>query len=146
MVRWCCINFQCRGVLLIWIRVGQRPTTLAVGAGGGCLDIFTFVYHFCFFSPSLWETEILSQRAVKAKTTNQPTMQEKLFVCWWVVLAFEVPLMPRFTLNRAIPGRDGERIEIYYLNSKYIHTMSFPRSLLALPFLALLGMSRKAIR
>ena len=34
------IDFQCRGVLLIWIRVGQGPTALAVGAGGGCLDIF----------------------------------------------------------------------------------------------------------
>ena len=30
----------------IWIKVGQGPTALAVGAGGGCLDI------------------ILSQRAV----------------------------------------------------------------------------------
>ena len=33
-------NFQCRGVLLIWIIVGQGPTALAVGAGGGCLDFF----------------------------------------------------------------------------------------------------------
>ena len=24
----------------IWITVGQGPTALAVGAGGGCLDIF----------------------------------------------------------------------------------------------------------
>ena len=24
----------------IWIMVGQGPTALAVGAGGGCLDIF----------------------------------------------------------------------------------------------------------
>ena len=36
MVRWCWVNFQCRGVLLIWIIVGQGPTALAVGAGGGC--------------------------------------------------------------------------------------------------------------
>ena len=35
-VRWCWVNFQCRGVLLIWIIVGQGPTALAVGAGGGC--------------------------------------------------------------------------------------------------------------
>ena len=28
---------------------------LAVGAGWGCLDIFSFVYHFSFLS-SLWET------------------------------------------------------------------------------------------
>ena len=26
------------------------------GASGGCLDIFTLVYHFSFLSPSLWET------------------------------------------------------------------------------------------
>ena len=40
MVRWCWVNLQCRGVLLIWIRLGQGPIVLAVGAGGGCLDIF----------------------------------------------------------------------------------------------------------
>ena len=56
VMRWCWVNFQCRGVLLIWIRVGQGPTALAVGAGGGCLDIFSLVYHFSFLSPSLWET------------------------------------------------------------------------------------------
>ena len=56
MVRWCWVNFQCRGVLLIWIRVGQGPTALAVGAGGGCLDIFSLVYRFSLLSPSLWET------------------------------------------------------------------------------------------
>ena len=56
MVQWCWVNFQCQGVLLIWIRVGQGPTTLAVGAGGGCLDIFSLVYHFSFLSPSLWKT------------------------------------------------------------------------------------------
>ena len=39
------------GVLLIWIRVGQGPSVLAVGAGGGCLDIFSLVYHFSFFLP-----------------------------------------------------------------------------------------------
>ena len=40
MVRWCWVNFQNRGVLLIRIKVGQGPTALAVGADGGCLDIF----------------------------------------------------------------------------------------------------------
>ena len=39
VVGWCWVNFQCRGVLLIWIMVGQVPTALAVGAGGGCLNI-----------------------------------------------------------------------------------------------------------
>ena len=27
----------------IWITVGQGPTVLAVGAGGGCLNIFTLI-------------------------------------------------------------------------------------------------------
>ena len=40
----------------IWFTVGQGPTALVVGAGGGCLDIFTLIYPFLFFSPSLWET------------------------------------------------------------------------------------------
>ena len=40
----------------IWMIVGQGPTVLAVGAGGGCLDIFTLVYPFSPLSPFLWET------------------------------------------------------------------------------------------
>ena len=60
----------------ILITVGQGPIALAVGAGGGGLDIFTLIYPFFPLSPScgdgpIW-TEILSQRAVKPKTTNQP--------------------------------------------------------------------------
>ena len=40
----------------IWITVGQGPTALTVGAGGGGLDIFTLIYPFSPLSPSLWET------------------------------------------------------------------------------------------
>ena len=40
----------------IFITVGQGPTALAVGAEGGCLDIFTLIYPFSSLSPSLWET------------------------------------------------------------------------------------------
>ena len=40
----------------ILITVGQGPTALAVGAGGGGLDIFTLIYPFSPLSPSLWET------------------------------------------------------------------------------------------
>ena len=39
----------------IWMIVGQGPIALAVGAGGGCLDIFTLIYPFSPLSPSLWE-------------------------------------------------------------------------------------------
>ena len=37
----------------IWIRVGQGPAALALGAGGSCLDIFSLVCHFSSFSLSL---------------------------------------------------------------------------------------------
>ena len=40
----------------IWTTIGQGPTALAVGAGGGCLDIFTLIYPVSSLSPSLWET------------------------------------------------------------------------------------------
>ena len=40
----------------ILITVGQGPIALAVGAGGGCLDIFTLLCPFSPLSPSLWET------------------------------------------------------------------------------------------
>ena len=33
----------------IWMIVGQGPIALAVGAGGGCLDIFTLLYPFLYF-------------------------------------------------------------------------------------------------
>ena len=51
VVRWSWINFQVRGVLLVWIRVGQGPTALAVGAGGGCLDILLSSILSLFFLP-----------------------------------------------------------------------------------------------
>ena len=44
------------GGLIIWILVWQGPIALAVGAGGGCLDIFSLICHFSFLSPSLWKT------------------------------------------------------------------------------------------
>ena len=42
----------------IWIIVGQRPITLAVGACGGGLDIFTLIYPFSSFSLSLGDGSI----------------------------------------------------------------------------------------
>ena len=36
----------CRGVLPIWILVGQGLAVLSVGASGNCSDIFSLVYYF----------------------------------------------------------------------------------------------------
>ena len=72
MVRWCWVNFQCQGVLLIWIRVGQGPTALAVGAGRGCLDIFSRVSFLFSFSLSLGDGPIGSL------SLKQPTKFQKV--------------------------------------------------------------------
>ena len=75
VVRWCWINFQCRAVILIWIIVRQGSIALAIGAGGGGLDVFFSPQSFLFsFSLSLGggpiQTEILSQRAVKPQNNQ----------------------------------------------------------------------------
>ena len=77
-MRRCWVNFQCRGVLQFGFTVGQGPTALAVGAGGGCLDIFTLIYPFFPLSPSLWETaryrlKYCLKGPLNPKSTNQPT-------------------------------------------------------------------------
>ena len=58
VVRWCWVNFQRRGVLLICIIVGQGSIALAVVAGGSYLDIFPLVYHFSLLSPPLGDGPI----------------------------------------------------------------------------------------
>ena len=77
------VNFQCWGVLLIWIMVGQRPTALAGGVGGVVWTFFlslAFLTSFSLFlslSVSLGDgpilTEMLPQRAFKPQTNHQPT-------------------------------------------------------------------------
>ena len=63
----------------IWMIVGQGLIALAVGAGGGCLDIFTLIYPFFPLSPSLWETAryrlkyCLKGPLNPKQPTNQPT-------------------------------------------------------------------------
>ena len=58
VVRWCRVNFQCRGVLLIWIKVGQGPTALAVGAGGVVWTFFSRLSFLFSFSISLGDGPI----------------------------------------------------------------------------------------
>ena len=64
----------------IWITVGQGPTALTVGAGGGCLDIFTLLYPFSPLSPSLWETARYRLKyCLKGPLNpNQPTKKFKI--------------------------------------------------------------------
>ena len=64
----------------IWITVGQGPTALALGAGGGCLDIFTLIYPLSTLSPSLWETARYRLKYCLKGPLNpkQPTNQPKI--------------------------------------------------------------------
>ena len=68
----------------ILITVGQGPIGLAVGAGGGGLDIFTLICPFSFLSPSLWETAryrlkyCLKGPLSPKQPTNQPTNNIRL--------------------------------------------------------------------
>ena len=68
----------------IWIAVGQGPTALAVGAGGGCLDIFTLIYPFSPLSPSLWETARYRLKYCLKGPLNpkQPTIQICIYPKW----------------------------------------------------------------
>ena len=68
------------GLPTLWMIVGQGPAALAVGAGGGCLVIFTLIYHFSSLSPSLWETTRYRLKYCLKGPLNpkQPTNQLKL--------------------------------------------------------------------
>ena len=46
-------NLPVPGRPTIWMTVGQGPIALAVGAGRGCLDIFTLLYPFSSLPPSV---------------------------------------------------------------------------------------------
>ena len=61
---------------IIWMTVGQGPTALAVGAGGGCLDIFTLIYPFFPLSPSLWKrARYRLKYCLKGPLNPKPTKQ-----------------------------------------------------------------------
>ena len=72
------------GVLNVWIIVGQGPFVLAVGAGGGCLDLL--FSSFSFFSPC-WETARYSLKYYLKEpfNPNQPTNQPTVLFCAVVI-------------------------------------------------------------
>ena len=52
-------KFPVPGRPTIWMTVGQGPIMLAVGAGGGCLEIFySRLFYLSSFSPSLGDDPI----------------------------------------------------------------------------------------
>ena len=62
------------GCPTILITVGQGPTALAVGAGGGCLDIFILIYPFSPLSLSLGDGRYRLKHCLKGPLNpKQPT-------------------------------------------------------------------------
>ena len=71
----------------IWITVVHGPTALAVGAGGGCLDIFTLIYPLIPLSHSLWETaryrlKYCLKGPLNPKPTDQPNILSVVSLCF----------------------------------------------------------------
>ena len=81
--------------------VPGRPTNVdkssaraycACSGGGGCLDIFSLVYHFSFLSPSLWETAryrlkySLKGPLSPKQPTNQLTISENTILTYFLLL------------------------------------------------------------
>ena len=62
----------------ILITVGQGSAVLAVGAGGGCLDIFTLVFPFSSLSPSLRETARYRLKYCLKEPLNPKQLTNKL--------------------------------------------------------------------
>ena len=86
VVGWCDVlgKLPVPGRPTIWITVGQGPTALAVGAGGGCLDIFTLIYPFSPLSPSFLETARYKLKYCLKGPLNpkQPTNQRSCVLCF----------------------------------------------------------------
>ena len=72
----------------VLVAVGQGPAALAVGAGGGGLDVFALVCPFFPLSPSLWETARSGLgRCLKGPLgPKQPTNQLVLWYDAFVVI------------------------------------------------------------
>ena len=100
VVRRCCVNFQCQGVLLIWIIVGQGPVALAVGAGGGVWTFFLSSIFSFFFLP-LWETARYRLKYCLKGPLNpkQPTNQ---------------PILPNLTFNFTV-SKNRIFVKLIYL-------------------------------
>ena len=83
VVQRCWVNFQCRGVLLIWIIVGQGPIALANRCGWGLFGHFFSHLSLLFsFSLSLWETARYRLKYCLKGPLNpeQPTNQSIVFI------------------------------------------------------------------
>ena len=97
----------------ILLTVGQGPTALAVGTGGGCLDIFTLINPFSSLSPSLWETVRYRLKYCLKGPLNQNQPTNTCATQFWLVgcFGFNGPLRQYFSLYPPVSQSEGERRE-----------------------------------
>ena len=79
-----------QGHPIVWMTVGQGPIALVVGAGWGCLDIFTLLYPFSPLSSSLWETTRYRLKYCLKGPINpkQPTVYHSICALYFQVLGY----------------------------------------------------------
>ena len=104
VVRRCWVNFQCQGVLLIWIIIGQGPIALAVGAGRGCSVIFSHIYHFSSLPPSLWETPRYRLKYCLKGPLN-PIQPTKPYKFQQIHVCLSCKLHTEFEIDKSLPCR-----------------------------------------
>ena len=77
----------------VWMIVGQWPIAHAVGAGGGCLDIFTLLYLFSPLSPSLWETARYTLKYCLKGSLNSKQPTNHMFCLNYLYMSYIVYCM-----------------------------------------------------
>ena len=93
MVRWSWVR-KVPGRPTVWMKVGQGPIALAVGACGFVLDLFTLLYPFPPFSLFLKETTRYRLKYYLKGPLN-PTQQEQQSL----MVSFYAVFFPRDVLD-----------------------------------------------
>ena len=108
----------------IWIIVGQGPTAPAVGAGWGCLDIFTLICSFSSLSPSLWETARYRLKyCLKGPSNRKQPTNQNLSPFVWKTVRYRLKYCLRGPLSsnqptNTVTGRKEKRDYLALLLSK----------------------------
>ena len=70
----------------LWMILERGPIALAIGAGGGCLDIFTILYPFSPISSSLWETaRYRVKNCLKGPLDRKQPTNQHTETCPWIL-------------------------------------------------------------
>ena len=86
------------------ISYSQGPIALAIGAGGGCLDIFTLICPFSPLSPSLWETARYRLKYCLKGPLNPKQSTNSHLYCLVVQAGFYSDMVECSTIDRRVPG------------------------------------------